>query len=534
MLDVAAGSFRLRFWVVLALLTAPAVLLAQTDQRQLFAEGNDAFKSGRYETALAKYRAARDTGMHSSLLYYNLGVTHYKLLNYSLAESAFERATEDPNLTAVAYYNLGLTHKAAGDVISARAWFEAAWEETDSEGLKQLATKAIVSLNVEQQKRASNWREPQSYDGTFDFFVATRVGMDDNVFRSPSEPYIDFSSGTPVAVIPVVQEGEFVHLDVKARARYPSSKRSGTIFTFKYRGVADYYVDPEQSNANEYSQRFSFDAVMPVGDSLKSSKVFTNYMFLGSNREINFDPDNGLGRISGGEDLSDRWNYSNFGLTTGFNHRFTKLGYGIDARVELRDYDEVLNVADYDYEQFLGGVYGLYEFARNAYFELGAQYYIREYQERVARDLNGDLISNNPFLEYTYMAAEAVLKYRLNNAFKIRASYRRTRRDDNFEGYADYTKDRYGLVLTIAPGRRFRMDLAGLYREYDFDNAFAFHDPAGGPLYIDGIEGELMLQYRFTKHWAVTAQVEYRDITSTDTRNQYERMRSLLGVKWEI
>ena len=90
------------------------------------------------------------------------------------------------------------------------------------------------------------------------------------------------------------------------------------------------------------------------------------------------------------------------------------------------------------------------------------------------------------------------------------------------------------MVITLAPGDRFRADLAVSQREYEYDNAFAFNDPAGGPLELDGIEGTFIAQYRFAEQWSIWAEVQYRDITSTDIRNQYERMRSMLGVKWEI
>ena len=534
MRGLRARSFRLAVFVLSGLLLAPTWSLAQGSADDLFREGTEAFKAGRYETALSKFRAAESAGKRSSLLYYNLGVTHYKLQNYRLAEVSFERATDDTRFTALAYYNLGLTHKAQGDSVAARSWFEAAWEQTDDEALRQLAAKAIVSLNTSHKRRAANWRRPQQYDGRFDFHVVTQVGTDDNVFRTPNEDYIDLSDPAAPLVTPQPQSGEFTHIDVRARARYPSSSGRGTIYTFDFRGAGDYYFDAAQQNANEYLARVVFDAWMPVGNSPKSTKAFSNRFFAGLNKETNYDPDDGLERTFGGEDLSDRYTYSNFGIGTAFDQYFPKLGYGFAAEVELRDYQETQTVADYDFEEFLAAAHVDYEILPKTVFGVLGEYYVREYHERVARDLNGDLIVTNPLLEYRYAAAEALLKYRFKDIFRIRLSYRRTRRDDNFFGYADYTKDRARVVITLAPGDRFRADLAVSQREYEYDNAFAFNDPAGGPRELDGIEGVFVAQYRFADQWSIWAEVEYWDITSTDTRNQYERMRTMLGVKWEI
>ena len=70
------------------LLALPAVADTEAADRA-FSVGNDAFRSGNYTRALAKYEEARAAGKDGGRLVYNLGLTHFRLGQYAEARSAF-------------------------------------------------------------------------------------------------------------------------------------------------------------------------------------------------------------------------------------------------------------------------------------------------------------------------------------------------------------------------------------------------------------------------------------------------------------
>ena len=111
--------------------------------------------------------------------------------------------------------------------------------------------------------------------------------------------------------------------------------------------------------------------------------------------------------------------------------------------------------------------------------------------------------------------------------------YRYTDRTDDYQGYNDYTRDTYSFEFHWSPGRRFAVDLDSTYRNYNYPNAFAFHNPVAGPKTLETAETELTATYRINRNLSVTGELEYRDDASTDTRIQYDRMIISIGVVWQ-
>ena len=70
------------------------------DAQSMFKSGNAAFRSGDYSSALANYNDAMANGKNSPRLFYNMGLTHYRLGQYSLARSAFMESANDAGLAA--------------------------------------------------------------------------------------------------------------------------------------------------------------------------------------------------------------------------------------------------------------------------------------------------------------------------------------------------------------------------------------------------------------------------------------------------
>lgn len=82
------------------LLTGLLSLAAATAQpaRQLFKQGNEHYREGKFDEAIASYEKALDEGVSSAALYYNLGNAYYKTDQLAEAILNYERAQRlDPD-----------------------------------------------------------------------------------------------------------------------------------------------------------------------------------------------------------------------------------------------------------------------------------------------------------------------------------------------------------------------------------------------------------------------------------------------------
>ncbi len=109
----------------------------------------------------------------------------------------------------------------------------------------------------------------------------------------------------------------------------------------------------------------------------------------------------------------------------------------------------------------------------------------------------------------------------------------RTERVDKYVGYNDYTRDSASLEFHWSPGRRFDLEASGIYRLYDYPNAFAFHELATGRKTQESADVRIIGKFRMTRHLSLVAEARYRETVSNDTRIQYERNQYVIGVRWE-
>ena len=70
------------------------------------------------------------------------------------------------------------------------------------------------------------------------------------------------------------------------------------------------------------------------------------------------------------------------------------------------------------------------------------------------------------------------------------------------------------------------------HRTFDYPNAFAFNDPVGGPLDMDTTDAAFVSRFRLTRHFSIWSEVQYNDVSSTDQRITYDRLRGILGIQW--
>ena len=83
-------------FLILAMLVSAAVMAQSADER--FEQANEAYNEGLYDQAMAGYQNIEAEGLESSVLYYNMGNTYYKMKDYPHAILYYEKALKlDPS-----------------------------------------------------------------------------------------------------------------------------------------------------------------------------------------------------------------------------------------------------------------------------------------------------------------------------------------------------------------------------------------------------------------------------------------------------
>ncbi|NNE46510.1 MAG: tetratricopeptide repeat protein, partial [Rhodothermales bacterium] len=231
----------LRALVALLIVATTGPAFAATAS-ELFADGNRLFRDDLYWAALLRYREAADAGMDTPLLHYNTGVAHYKAQQYDRARESLEKAASYGPLAPISHYNLGLAAYALNDYDDALRWFRRAANQDQQKDLSRMARRAIRQLQEQRQSEAPAaiqvaLAERERKFTNLDFRFRTGAGIDDNVFRSPSEPYTDQSDpNNPVLVTPEVQSGVYVPVSLNAKYQVNALENEGFFGSYRFGG----------------------------------------------------------------------------------------------------------------------------------------------------------------------------------------------------------------------------------------------------------------------------------------------------------
>jgi hypothetical protein len=526
------GALALVLAFVCLAATIPAAATTADDALE---DGNRLFRNDLYWAALLRYREAEEAGMDTALLHFNTGVAHYRAQQHIRARVSLLKAAQSSSLRAISHYNLGLNAYAAGDVEDALGWFRQARDQEENEKIRKLAVSAISRLQAAKKAadptlvRTNKELEKRSI---FDFDLTARVGYgnDDNVFRAPSQPYIDFADPTLPLVVPVVISGAFVPIDFSARYAVNSFEHES--FFGQYRLYGRYYPDKELDDANEYSHELRFGSEYDRVKENRRSRVYSAFT-MAKHDETYYDPDDGTPRTSGGELIDDRMNYTRFGPELALLRGYENLSFGLRMKAQLWNYEDTEFVPEYDHEYFRFGANIQYKFGPTSLLRMTVDKYSRRYGNRPSFDLDGQQLITNPSLRYDYLEIGLLARQRITRTMWFGIGYVRTDRTDRYVGYNDYTRDGYSFEFNWSPGRRFDLEIISYYRIYDFPNAFAFHNPVAGPKTLETLDGRLVATYEITSHLSLLAEIEHREFASTDTRIAYDRNRYSLGVVWQ-
>ena len=524
----------LRTLVALVIVTTAGPAFAATAS-ELFADGNRLFRDDLYWAALLRYGEAADAGMDTPLLHYNMGVANYKAQQYVRARESLEKAATYGPLAPISHYNLGLNAYALNDYDEALKWFRLAANQDQQKDLSRMARRAIRQLQERRQSEtpaaiqvAIAKREREFTN--LDFRIRTGAGVDDNVFRSPSEPYIDLSDpNNPVLVTPEVQSGVYVPVSLSAKYQVNAMENEGFFGSYRFGGR--FYQDEALKNGDEHLHEIGFGSEFRKREDDRETRVYSAFK-IAQHEETYYDPDDGASRSVNGTDISDRLSYLRYGPEFWARKRYGRFTFGIRTKGQLWNYEDVETVPAYDHEYWSVGLNTDIRLSPTSILRMSGEYYTRRYGDRPAFELDGTQPLGNPSVRYDYIQAKIEARQRITDAMWFGIGYARTDREDRHVGYNSYVRDQYFVQYHLRIANRFRIDLRGRYFNYNYENAFAYHEPTAGRKTMESAIGSFVASYRMTDSLDLVAEYHYRDVQSNDERLAYGRSQAILAVRW--
>ena len=501
---------------------------------ELFADGNRLFRDDLYWAALLRYRQANEAGMDTPLLHYNMGVAHYKAEQYDRAHESLLESSRYGPLQPISHYNLGLNAYAQGDIDGALRWFRRARDQEQKKDISRLARRAITQLSRELAETdpievPATIRARERKFTNFDLRARVGAGIDDNVFRSPSVTYVDLADPAQPVVTPNVQEGVYVPVSLNAKYQVNSLENEG--FFGMYRLGGRFYQDKALDNANEYLHEIGFGSEYRRREESRERRIYSAFK-IAQHEETYYDPDTGVERDVGGVAIGDRMSYIRYGPEFWMRQTYGKFSLGGRVKGQLWNYEETLAVPEYDHEFWQVGINTQYRFTQTSLLRLTAEYYTRRFGDRSSFELDGTQPLGNRPIRYDYTKYAVEARQRITRAMWFGVSYARTERVDQYVGYNNYIRDEYAAQFHVSLGDRFDLDVEAAYRNYDYENAFAFHEPAAGRKTLETLTGTATATFRMTDTLSLVGEFLMRDVESNDTRIEYARNQILLGVRW--
>ncbi len=161
------GWILAKIWLVGLLTVLLATSLYGESTRKLVRDGNKAYRSGQYDQALAKYKAALMAGGDPSVVAYNLGNTHYALGESDAAQQAYTESMRPgrPRDLSGSVYNLGNAYLQGGKMSEAiSAYIEALKLNPDDEDAKynlELARRMLNQMQQSQPEQSPDQQEKE-------------------------------------------------------------------------------------------------------------------------------------------------------------------------------------------------------------------------------------------------------------------------------------------------------------------------------------------------------------------------------------
>jgi len=505
---------------------------SQSRAGTLYADAQAAFKRSDYRVAADLYQAADRAGFKDPVIFFNLGVTHYKLANYGAAEAAFATASTYPKIAPLALYNLGLVARKAGEPAEARGWFQqAAQQPGASAKIRRLAEHALQRSPRERLVKPAPLDVAKPELGDFlTFSLNTGYATDSNIYRTPAAAYVDLAQTTTPLVDPQVQSGTFIPVDAHAEFRWGT--HADGHFSLRYDFDGSYYTDSAYSNANVSRQEISLGG-RSMRKTVNGYKYFSSKFAVTRTDERYYDRDDGSDQFAGPDDVSDRLGRTRFGPRVYYHRKRGAFGYGLRADAFISEYDETLDYLDLTHEQYLAGVHVSYDPLRNTQLRLSYDHSERQYDQRKAKTSGGIRFTTNDELNYVYDSIGLSARQKLGSALSFYLEYQFTERSDQFAAYDDYERHT-GRFRVRYRNRGFSADAGVTHRIYSYANAFTFDLPGEGDKELESTYATFELGYRFSARYAISLFAQQDLVSASDPRSQYDKTTLALSLRWQL
>ena len=373
---------------------------------EAFADGNRLHREELYWAALLRYQQAADAGHETPVLHYNVGVTHYRAGQYERAMRAFEEASAYPRLALLSRYNHGLAANAAGNQRTALSKFRSVRDQGENPTLSRLAAKAIETIRddivitgvaqeatPEPKPLRELERKPRPFS-EFSVYASAGFGSDDNVYRTPKDPYIDYRDPSqPVVVEPLVQSGSFI--PVRLGAIYQINSFEHESFFARYRGFGRFYSGEELRNGDEFIQEVAIGTEYRKTREKRDNRVYSAFT-VAQHGETFYDPDDGASFIVDDIDVGQRYNYLRYGPEVTTRQAWDRFAFELSGKAQLWNYEETEAVPEYDHEFFQLGANLQYRFTQTSMIRLLAEGRMRNFTDRPSFSLDGRQLVTNP------------------------------------------------------------------------------------------------------------------------------------------
>lgn len=362
------------------------------------------------------------------------------------------------------------------------------------------------------------------------------IGYDDNPFLTPDRGYFDQFALTTIN--PDRKSGFYIPARIRGSFRGAGDTRR---FILDYRLRLHAYLDSGNRNADETNAKVSGGVQWITARTRHRENTVFVTPYAGYNKEVYFDRDTGADQVFTQGNASDRFSYTAIGLETGYRHRTgERIEYAFKGLFENRDYEKLAGVRSLDQSRIRLSAGMETYLADSVKLYLDYYYQIRDYDDRLSRDLSGALLTGNSNLKYLYHDLGASLRFRPHKIWRLFLDLDYRIRDDDFAGYNDYTETGYRIRSVWRDGDK-RLRAAVRLRNREYDNAFIFDMPSnpmgGAPNPHKDYD---ILDIDFKGQWplwgtaSVFGEIDYRDQETTDPRYTYDRMEIIAGLIWKL
>jgi len=374
--------------------------------------------------------------------------------------------------------------------------------------------------------------------------VDAGIGYNSNIYRAPSDPYIDYAKkctvpsancvGGYVMVYPQIKSGVFIPLELNLD--YSKNLAANSMFLASYKAEGEFYAQSQYHNANSYGNKLTVgDQWMFSANQDRQQSLYVGGL-LEYKKRLYLDRDTGADQeTAAGVDISKRYTYDSYGLESEFEGKQSDFQYAVNAAVEKRNYEDPVVVSQYDHTYYTAGGKAKYKLSPSTKLSAGYDYYMYNYVERPSRSLDGRLLVSNPTRKYVLNNIGVTLRHRFSKAWLVYLDYDYKTRTDKYQGYDDYTKNQVKMRLHYVINKNNRLKLSYAYWKRDYPYAYAFDNQAINiSKKYDGSEVKLIWKTSLDKRKTIVVDVDYYNENSTDLRYDYSSYQTSVFFQWQF